>query len=370
MQHSQCGVSDYSMILGQFMTSNNDAAVKYCSLNDNYITEVQQTASMLRMPKTLAISKRKELFNELVSSFQPSLLVLNYAAYGLHKKGFPFWLSSLLSVIKKIKCSVVIVFHELWIGHFSEERIKAKLLGKLQKTAIKKLVHSLQPIQTFVTTQVSQKMLASVGIKSQFLHVFSNLGDSNELTNEEEQVIQTNIIKNNNGLLLSFFGSIFGFTDTVKTTKFLQQQAIATGKTIVVFSIGKLNNESLETWNKLAAAENENLKFVKIGMVSSNLANALLQKMDYGLSPYPIAFWSKSGSMAAMLANELQVIAVGDDTSNMDGYRKGLEIHPSVLQLDIMPEKFVLQKRKGQYTPNGYNNSIYQSFINHLALGA
>lgn len=279
-------------------------------MNDHYIDRISETKESVRINKSNSSLIKNDKLKFIIKKFNPDYIIFNFVSYGYNCKGVPFWLLTIAKTLSDSKISVLVYFHELWIGQFKHEPLKSKFLGFFQRFVLLKFISILKPREVFTSTEIFKDILKSKKIEAGVIPVFNNVSGGLNVVNSKRSVIDQ---YKESTIFLCFFGSILRDYECDKLFRFLLEQQKILGLEIVVLSIGNQKGGT-SIWNKLTNLENEKIHFHNLGVMPALEVSSILRFIDYGLTSYPIEFWSKSGSIAAMLAHELKIIAFESST--------------------------------------------------------
>ncbi|PHQ28282.1 hypothetical protein CJ305_15715 [Leeuwenhoekiella nanhaiensis] len=178
MEPGKDGVGDYSRILaGEFL--KKEQKIFILSLYDKTVNGIVQEnqkvnkvlVPCLRISKTESFGIRRKSYLQLLETFQPQWISLQFVPYAYQKKGLPLNLYKIL-LLKDTSIKLHIMFHELWIYPLN---FKQHLVQFLQRAIIRNLIVKLDP--KLITTQIPfyQNKLNHFGRKVLPLSIFSNI---------------------------------------------------------------------------------------------------------------------------------------------------------------------------------------------------
>ncbi|AVR45274.1 hypothetical protein C7S20_08350 [Christiangramia fulva] len=316
------GVGDYTRRLGGELI-RQDHQIQILGLFDKEVKsagiEIQCDAGVaikcLRIPLKYPASSRYSLAKAFIDEYNPKCLSLQFVSYSFHKRGLPFGLAeNLKSFGKNLKWHLM--FHELWIGHNFSDGINDYLIGYIQKNIIKKIIFQLSPIVVHTTTKYYQSILSQNNIQAQVLPVFSNLGRGKGNNKILFNYLPDQIRDNRDSFLwCCLFGRIGSITESVeKSLKQLKTISSMVGKKLCIIHVG-INSKKNSFSDFL---KTEDIDFFELGFRAEEEIVMLFSKCDIGLTTYSISLASKSGSISAMLYNDLPVCVLNQGCTSQE----------------------------------------------------
>lgn len=295
------GVGDYTRRLAIALIKNGHQAAAV-SLNDRHVSEVYdgwQTADggdlqVLRLPSITPFDRNIEVARAWIDEREPSWLSLQYVPFGYHPKGLRFGLGRSLSQLGNSRKWDVMV-HELWVGMASEESLKLKLWGTVQRMLIGSLLKTLKPGVIHTQTVLYQQHLKRMGFDAKLLPLYGNI----QVTAAESLPAQE--------ITLVIFGAIHDRAPVADLAADAAAYQKSTGKTVKLLIIGRGNAEQ-QRWSSIWA--NAGLPVDILGEQSEQAISTIFNTATLGLSATALAVIEKSGSYAAMREHGLQVLSV------------------------------------------------------------
>ncbi|MCW2118496.1 hypothetical protein [Flavobacterium sp. 7A] len=339
------GVGDYSRQLCAELVRLGHA-VQLVALCDFHIhsvaTEKQKSGNVditaHRIPADVTKKDVFEITQNIVTSFEPDWISLQFVPYSFNPKGLPFWLPTSLKKLKG-KHQWHFMMHELWLGIDKEASIPHQFIGKLQQYIVKTTISRIHPAVVTTQSQLYQLMLKCHSIEASILPIFSNI----PLTAIKEEQI--------NYLQIVLFGTIHVgaplhdfFDDIVK-----MKQSFS--KPIKVVFIG-LNGPELN--NVLPVLDHYRIVYEVMGKQSEEVISQVLVNSEFGISTTPYFQTEKSGIFAAYKEHNLKSISVAREWTP----RIALQLHPHIIKYE---------KNNLNLTPtvgNAFNlNAIANEFV-------
>jgi hypothetical protein len=321
------GVGDYSRKLAQeFVKQGHQAFL--IALNDRHTNILVESAkyegiSKNRLPVSMGERERFEKLKDVINTFAPDWISLQYVGYSFHKRGIVFDLAKRLRGLK-ISTNVHIMFHEIWQGESKDSTLKDKIIGFFQKRSAKAVVKALKPKCISTTNGYYQKCLSKAGINSTKISVFSNmpLGDRTR-----KKIYEQLPVAFRNGradyVLACFFG---GFHNHDLLGARIKQLSVSIkdqlNKKLIITHAGKSPGikEQFAELNEVTGTP-----MYVLGEWAEDEIADYLGTCDVSLSNHPKVLFEKSGSIAAALYNQCPVIILRDGFANDDQKRDEIE---------------------------------------------
>jgi len=322
LEQGRDGVGDYTIKLAaELIKLGHDSAA--IALNDKYLTESFEGSlisdntnlQVLRLPSMWPLAKRNEYANKYINDFNPDLLSLQFVAFGYHSKGLPFGVAKQLAFIGEGR-PWQIMFHELWIGITKKSPLKHKAYGFFQKRIIKSIVEKLKPGVINTSNGLHHTLLNSIGINSVILPLFSNIPLASPeagFLKEVDDKLGFSFEESLQYVIIGIFGNLY---PQAKLDNVINEElalAKEDNKNLVFISFGRIGDEGLKEWERLAKKFNGLVKFVQFGEQPEKNVSMLFQVMNKGISCTPIEHIGKSGVYAAMKYHGLTVITPVSD---------------------------------------------------------
>ena len=264
----------------------------------------------ITLQKSLAEScfaAQVETCNDFINQKKNDTSVLSWqiVPYSYQNKGF-MWPAAKKICREVEKYPLHIMFHELWIGGIKESPLKNKFIGFFQKYGIEKVVKETKPSLITTSNTFYQAGLASIGIEAELLPIFSNIPSGNKAGTALYQQLPAEVLNNRHDYVIGiFFGTMHIRPDLTHQILVLNNLIKRLSKKILIIHIGKCNH-AVGLFTDLA--KQTNIPVTLFGIQDAQEIADLFQHADIGLSTYPKILFEKSGSIAAMLNNNLPVI--------------------------------------------------------------
>jgi hypothetical protein len=304
------GVGDYVRILATTLNSQGHTTAAI-SLNDRYISNSFNGTQnikdinlpVLRLPSAWNINYRLSSAKKYIDEFNPNCLSLQFVAFGFQSKGLPFRLANRLKLLGNGR-PWHIMFHELWVGIATEESIKLRWWGKLQKYIIKDLIIKLHPKVIHTQTLLYQKLLLKLGFNVSYLALFGNIPIHDSLKVDNKIYRQT---VNPTTINFVIFGSIHSGAPIDKFAEEASVYSKNNNISIILTFIGRCGIEQ-DRWCNIWRAKG--LTAIVMGVKTAEDISDLLVNATMGISATAYEVIEKSGSYAAMREHNLTVLSV------------------------------------------------------------
>lgn len=299
-----CGVSDYTACWKARLEGT--AEVFLVALADKYHPGILQRKGLLRMGAELPLAERLSLLRQVLEQQHFDAIVFHYVPHGYLANGLPWWLLRLARLLKEQAIPITMVAHEIWMGGAGKP-LRVRLRGFLQKILFLRIERLLFNPNIITTSSFTAHQLHRNGLVADWCPVFNNLEtdvSSGSIPPSVAAILQAGA---NTPVLM--FGSIPPDTPISAITGFLKLLWFQYQKPVLLLHAGYADVQPLEKIRK--ASSGFNLSVEVLGPLPAHTINALMQQCKWGMSTYPIQLWSKSGSIAAMLANGLPVAVLG-----------------------------------------------------------
>jgi hypothetical protein len=325
------GVGDYTRRLaGAFLQKGYVASI--VALNDKLVNESikenqyidDQIVPVLRLSHKVSYKKRLDKARDYIDAVNPEWLSLQYVPFSFHKKGLAFSLGNDLREISGNR-KWHIMCHELWCGMNIKAHFKERVLGYLQKLALKKITKDLKASSIFTSLLSYKHYLSELNITPLIVPIYSNIGtdlagfeaEYNEMLNDWG----FSKLKDNDAYItLGIFGSIYqteGIEDLILQ---FYNYAEINDKKIMVLIIG--DGRGLDISGILGS---KNIIYKTSGRLPEALLDKVLKLVDAGIMSTTADGLDKSGSAIAFLERKIPVVVAATDNSYQDSMKsKGL----------------------------------------------
>ena len=359
------GVGDYIYRLSLELTHRSHQ-VKAIALNDHYIDQEFSVNQLVtnsvfitnRLPSIWSATKRFDRAKDLVETFDPEWISLQFVPFSFQRRGLAFNLANQLNLLAGER-RWHIMFHELWVLTSFSESIKLWLLGVIQKQIIRKLIISLSPNVIHTQTRYYQEQLIRIGFKSSLLPLFSNIPISfdNKINLDISHL-------NYYDIKFVAFGSIH--SDSLIKQFALECASYSQSLNIKICLIfvgrsGVTQKSFANIWSSLG------MEFIEFGEQSTETVSAILSSSSYGISTTPYFLIEKSGSVTAMLDHKLPVLCISKPGERLIAYSR--ELVPGVYQYHEKMLATWFKSSKGKQMNTGIS-VIAKRFTEDLYIGS
>ena len=351
------GVGDYVQRLGN-LVAGNGVQIMYFALNDPYVKETFLiTHNSIRCSHHLSWKVKVAKLSELLHSFQPDWISLQFVPYSFDKRGIVYNLVKFLPAILKNQ-RTHLMLHELWIDIDPHPGIKTRLIGYLQRQFVLSLIKKIQPLLISTSNTFYASLLKSYNLEAEVLPLLTNIPVNRSFDYQVfEKVTLIKLPEKKEYFVIAFFGSIHHGWDYNTFFNTLYRKAIEMQKKLMVLSIGK-QGSGTDIWSELKIRFSDKVNFVHPGICSTEEVSDLLYYSNAGISTTPKHLLEKSGSFIAMIEHGLPVFVVRNFFPDT-----GKEKHPGVL-IDVTNTPVELPLRNSSLL--SFDDQVLEQFTEML----
>lgn len=358
------GVGDYTKLICSALIKKG-YCVSILALNDKYIagfvkeTVISENFSFNtnRISSGMPQSQKFALTQEIISTFNPDWVSLQFVPYGYNTKGLPFWLPNFLNKLIG-KHSWHIMFHELWIGRNKNSSLKNKAISYMQEVIVRQLIKKISPQVIHTHLPVYMNNLKKITSNISPLPLFSNI-------NPPINFLQSIADKR---FRWAFFSQVDTSPEIINFINIFNVELLEKGISPELIIIGNNKNKMLGYVEEFKAKCPLFAHIACTGFLSENEISIELKYCNLGITPVPLHGIGKSGSVAAFLAHGIPVAVPivmrehsNDGIGFFDKNWKGAIItNPSVNE--IKNAKIIAQTYKDSFTVD----NICELFIKDL----
>ena len=369
------GVGDYSRELAAELIRQGHGAC-LISLADRVVTDVsteqQYTGGVpvraLRIPIAVPWARRVELAREFMEAADVSGISFQFVPYSYSPKGVirtavPFLVQ--LAEGRKVH----MMFHELWIGNYTNSPFKERLVGALQKYYILQLIRRLRPAAIHATNPVYAAFLERDGFRAGVLPLFGNIPVSPDSGTEQafELFRNAGTDLSNPSRGAYWVGGIFGsiLTEWKAEPFFGEVAALAAqaGKTVVIAGIGRFGRKGETIWSELVRTYSDQFRFSLLGPLPAGEVSHVLRVLDFGISMSPWCLLGKSSTVASMTDHGIPTIVTRNDWFPRPSLRVELNYTPLLRRYDAGTMKDFLGFLAAKCEPASTRFQVSQRFI-------
>jgi len=348
------GVGDYTRRLSEEVLRNGHQPL-IVALHDRHISQVidshyttpNDAIRTLRFPASISWSRRVSTARDVITSFDPEWVSLQFVPYGFNDKGIALSLGQNLKQIVNDRRTHV-MFHELWIGAYRGARSKERLIGKLQRMCIRRVVRHVSPAVVTTSNEPYAALLESAGISSRLLPLFGNIPVVEQpRSNWIEGALKTN--ERGMHWMFALFGTLHPTWSPEPLFSYLTEAAGQSGKKVIFAGIGRLGpGETL--WNRLSRDYGDAFRFIHLGEQPAERISEVLHAADFGISASPWELIGKSGTVASMIEHGLPVIVNRDDVQ-FAGIERSKPSSSLLIKMDESLSSRLLTVQRGNPKP-------------------
>lgn len=271
-----------------------DGVGDYCTTLQQALSHTGTTASVQTYQDFLANKKNAA-----------GIISWQIVPYSYQKKGM-MWPAA-RNICKELSAHPThLMFHELWIGGIKASPLKNKFIGFFQKYGVDKVIKTTRPKLITTSNAFYQSSLASIGVEAALLPIFSNMPLGAKENNRLYQQVPADVLAHRDDYVIGiFFGTLHVRPDLKTQLVQLNQHIKKAGKKLFILHIGKCNAAEY-FFNGFTAETGIGTRL--FGVQDAADIAGLFRQADIGLSSYPKILFEKSGSIAALLHNDLPVV--------------------------------------------------------------
>jgi hypothetical protein len=308
------GLGDYAYLLAKSLKGIYSLDTIFLNSDHKYINTYLDGFSI-----EIFKDKNSKTFRDLLISYNPNVLIINYVGYAYSKHGIPFWLTKALIQWKRTKadCTIITIFHELYASGLPWQ--KSFYLNFLQKSIAYKLFNLSNHVitNTEITFDILKKIDSEKSIY--FIPVFSNITRCKQL--KEFKARDNNLIIFGSAALRSkLFRNILLMTEWVEKLKIDK-----------IIEIGPSRAEGVNSIN--------GIPIFNSGVLSDSDISVILNNSKYGMLDYPTHLLSKSGVFGAYASHGVVPIIINGDNRGESLLQNGkhflLQINESIMANEV-----------------------------------
>lgn len=319
------GVGDYCRRLS---AAGRDAgwAAALLAIHDRGVqTPTQEDAPipLLRLPQEIPWDERHQHAAGFLTREHPDWVSLQFVGYGLAPRGIVFrWVPRLAALLAGRR--VHLMFHELWIGAATEYGLRDRLIGFVQKRAIRQLVRRLRPAVVHTSNAAYQQLLAGIGVRAGRLPLPGNL----PVAAGAGAVPGWPALDRTKCWVAGIFGSIHPQWQPEPWLDECIAHCRQAGRRLVLVQFGEAGAAGRAKWQRLETGYRDRIECVTLGPGEPEAISRTLAQLDFGIATSPWALIEKSGATAAFLDHGVPVLVTRDDWRLRTGFTPPPAGHP------------------------------------------
>jgi hypothetical protein len=340
------GVGDYtSSFADELRLQGHDTII--IALRDKFVSKVTaagrqvagKSIQTFRLPVKLPWPECIREARQILDSFDPEWVSLQFVCYSFHRKGLVHGLARRLAPLLTGR-KLHIMFHELWIGDHTGAALKETIVGWVQRSLILRVVSKLQPSAVSTSNATYFAMLKEHGITAFFLPLFGNIPIVKQSEHDwlfslaATQGLMVNPENRSDFWIFGLFGGLHSAWPEEPLFTMLREASAQYHKRMIVASVGRIGVDSEYRWEVLVRNYGKYFGFLRVGEQSPKRVSEFLHWVDYGIATSPWMLIEKSGSVAAMIEHGLPVIVNRDDWYWRGGNVLEIGTNPLLHKLD------------------------------------
>lgn len=306
------GVGDYARRLAGELTRQGHQA-PLLALNDAAVAgEVAETQAddgvdllVLRLPAAWPSAKRFERARAWVEQHDPQWLSLQFVLFAYQPRGLPYGLGRRLARLGQGR-RWHLMLHELWVGMATNDSLKHRLWGRLQRAIVRNLVQTLQPVVTHTQCTLYLQQLLHNQLAAQRLPLFSNIKVA-EPTGTTDYA-QHYGIQPTQAVRFVLFGGLHPGASIAALVTAIRQFYAAQNRGFEFWYIGRNGTELAA---HLALLAEQGVAHRVFGEQEPADISRLLSLATVGIATGSPEMLEKNGTVAALLDHGLPVLCVG-----------------------------------------------------------
>jgi hypothetical protein len=340
------------------------------ALHDRHLTPSSalfQQGNEIRFSSALNWSRRAAMLADVLREFDPHWVSWQMVPYGFHAKGIlPVGCGALVDSARAWPNHVML--HEIWLGLARSDRLRARLIGALQRRRLIAFLRRLRPACLHTTNTPYQLALARRGWPAELLPLFGNIP---VLPVKRQAALATLVNLAGPSLPRTplcvgvIFGTIHPQWKPEATLAWLKAAAVTAQRKICLLAVGRSGPHGTKLLAQLAQNP-AGIPVISIGTQSTESISHLLQAVDFGVATHPWALLEKSGTTVSLLEHGLPVLVPRDDWESREGSIT-TERDPLLHKMkDLSPAAFPewLRERRA---PAARLPALATSFLAHLS---
>ncbi len=315
------GVGDYARMLA-VACAQAGVSVAMVGLNDPYVkgSAVREDLGfpVLRLAARTDWAENVAAAAEFVEELGFEWVSFQFVPYSYGKRGLVGGLAAKLAPLTKGR-NLQVMFHEIWIGATEDAGLKDRVVGWLQRVAIRDFVREAAPKVVQTSNLAYMKLLGSIGVNASRLPLLGTIPHqetdaSGWLYDRLKDLgIPITASTRSDYVLFGFFGTLHPIWPAEPLVSQLEEFAMKAKKKVVMLSFGKLGSgEGL--WDCLSQEKKSaSMAWCKVGLVSALEASQLMNSVDFGVAASPLSLLEKSGTAVCFMEHGLPLIVNRND---------------------------------------------------------
>lgn len=308
------GVGDYARLLGKSLAHSGNE-VMLLSINDSYQTPARKLLiegtriKILRISSDWNLNTRCSIAQYGIDIFRPEWVSLQYVPYSFHEKGLELRLPRFFAALRG-NYQWHLMIHEPWVsgGGFLS---KNQFIGIVQHKLLRLLIKKLNPAMIHTSNPYYQSILEKGGVKSELLHLPSNIplpAEEANLLDEEFRALGLGEESRAEWMVLGTFGRLRPGIDYQKLLQQVMEFPEASGKRIAFLSIGNAGPFSHQIFEDIRSTFGNRVLLHKFGYKAIAEVSSFFRSLDFGVASVPHYLLGKSGAYAAMRIHRLKIL--------------------------------------------------------------
>lgn len=307
LENGRDGVADYTLRMAEECAKRGHAC-EAIAFNDRYVETLSQANATVRLPRSMPWARRVEQVNALLPMPGKSdWTCVQFTPYALHSKGMVHgWGKKLRELAGPARVQVML--HEIWIGEGGDAPLRRRLVGKLQRAALKSLIKTLRPEKVHTSNENYAGLLRDAGIPATTLPLPGNVPYQPAPAGAAENLVKSAFgVDRSAAWIFGIFGTLYNSWPQEPLLSMICAEGKKAGKEICIASFGRIG-EGQVTWDRLVREYAGKIRFAQLGPMEPREISHTMQALDFGIATTPYAILGKSGTVAAMREHGLPII--------------------------------------------------------------
>lgn len=307
------GVGDYLRRLQAELTARG-ATVPLVGLADREVgAPTEEPGPTLRLPSAWPLRQRVGHARRWLQPFQAEILSLHVVPYAWHPKGLAFNLAREVRSLAE-DYRLHLFFHELWIGEGWDEPWRHRLVGQVQRAALRQLVARGQPGAVHTTNPHYAARLYRMGVPAGVLPLAGNVPVGTAGLDQAQWAALTRAHPDLRAeqraawRIAVFFGAFHPVWPAEPFVPQLAALAIGEGRRLALIHVGRPGGGGDTHWDACAVRLRDHATWVRLGEMDLEAVSRVMVEADAGVATTPWSIVGKSGTAASMAEHGLPVL--------------------------------------------------------------
>ncbi|HTP40147.1 MAG TPA: hypothetical protein VMI92_11300 [Steroidobacteraceae bacterium] len=375
LESGRDGVGDYVRRFAAHL-ERMDHRVQLVALADQFVegsseaTDDRPSGGLFRLGREAWRRGALQEVERRVRGFEPDVLSLQMVCYAYAQRGVMAGCAARFARLGTLAPLRHLMLHELWIGEATEETLRARLLGRMQRHFLLQSVDAWSPHRVHTNSSVYVELLRRAGIGCSRLPLPGNIPRRPTSAAQARAALLQRLglaAEADSGLYLAgVFGSIHPEWEDHRSLEQLGTALHRQGRRLVLLQIGHAGPVGDAIWDRVALRLEPHIPCTRLGGMSPEQISTLLAGLDLGIATSPWRLIEKSGTVAAFVEHDIPVLVTRDDYRLRRGPTPQPYGHPLVMLAHGRDLQDLLLPGTRHHT-SGPGDDPYAQFITALA---